>query len=276
MRGILFILMTLTLAMPATGWTANAYAPYQDSSMAEQSGLFGQDLSLTVGLKLMNSTIEFADGYDASSLMYGPSINATFKKRIYAGLNYFTGDGFDYDIDDNYLGELEVRKYEGEATRTDFDLWMGYIFHPRGSVFLSYKQTELDKQASAESVYIPGLTYTQDWDTTLKGPMIGLNGNYPIGNSSFVLFGALGYGFFDVDEEYTQKINTSVSSQAESDSTSSDYRGFSLELGVSYSLPILPQLSLSGGYSYQNYVDTDDDDQELTFSDFAFGVNYRF
>lgn len=285
MKGTLTVVLTLALIIPITAWAADANDPYQDASMTENTGLFGEDLSVTVGLKIWSANIEFADGYEASSAMYGPSINVTFKEKFYAGLNYYKGDGFDYDIDGNYVYvsdgedvyEFEVEDFNGEVAKTDFDLWAGYNFHHRGSVFLGYKHSKFDKNVSADLVNYTGTKYSEDYESIFKGPVIGLSGNYPIGSSSFVLFGTWGYGFFEFETDYTLKLYDSETTYAKkSGDDSSDFRGFSLEFGVSYFFPKFPQAGLTGGYKYQSYVNTDDEDIELKFSGFTFGANYRF
>ncbi len=83
------------------------------------------------------------------------------------------------------------------------------------------------------------------------------------------MFGTLGIAFLNMKLEDT-----------DGESTTFDGIGPSLEFGVSYIIPKLQRLSITGGYKYQNYRNTDDADDDysdfFTFYGLTFGVNYHF
>jgi hypothetical protein len=249
----------LLLTMPMMVWASkDAQTPTNEPSTAEngstisETSLLGENYSLTASFKIWRTYLkwdsESTDIGDSTSYMFGPAFNLTYREKFYCGISYYRGSGFDLTFNDN--NDVDV-----EATKTDFDLWVGYSFNPRGSAFIGYKNTKLEIDFS-------GPSGTADVDGTFKGPVLGVTGNYPINESNFILFGTFGYAFLNAE------IETSISDQTEDE----DYNGPAIEFGVSYILPNLPKLSLTGGYKYQDY---EADKEEITFSGFTFGANYR-
>jgi hypothetical protein len=269
--------MILIVAIPLQTLAQDSnQLPQNDSSTMAETSYWGENFSLTAGLKVWQVTNSLktygGDEIDTTSIMFGPAVNLTIFEKFYTGLSYYWGSGFDYTIisTNEYTGEDITTKYKG--TKIDLDLWAGYSFHPRGSVFLGYKTINYEQDGDTN-----GGSIVAKQDIIYSGPVVGITGNYPIMNTGFILFGTFGYAFLDVEikikiegyDEYGQL-------QSESRDSTEEYRGPAIELGASYIFKNLPQLSLSGGYKYQYYENVDDGDINMSFYGLTFGVNYRF
>lgn len=79
MKAILFILMSLALVLSATARGMDVNEPLLYLWETENTLLPGKNFSVTAGIKAGRTTIKFADGYDTTSTMYGPTILAAYK-----------------------------------------------------------------------------------------------------------------------------------------------------------------------------------------------------
>ena len=202
--------------------------------------------------------------------MYGPSVNLMIFDKWYTGLSYYWGSGFDYTIIESFESTGQNIEYNYDGEKADLDIWVGYRFHPRASVFLGYKSAKLKRDVDV-------LVFSFKDDLTTSGPVVGVNGNYPVMDSGFILFGTFGYAFLDVENEF-ENLGYDENGELEIQNHKITFkaRGPAIECGVSYMFQNIPQLSLSGGYKYQYYEDIDDSDSYLSFSGLTFGANYRF
>ncbi|MGD9213029.1 MAG: outer membrane beta-barrel protein, partial [Desulfobacteraceae bacterium] len=103
-----------------------------------------------------------------------------------------------------------------------------------------------------------------------------INGNYPISNTNLILFGTIAYGFLSVDIDAHLEVSNSLESYSDSADSKQDYDGYAMEFGASYYFENFPKLSLTAGYKYQKYTNTDDSDDYISFRGLTFGANYRF
>jgi hypothetical protein len=259
---MMIVATALVMALPIITLAQDNNRPIpNDTSTTAKTNFWKDNFSVTAGLKIWYATLtlDFLDEKPKKTApMYGPAVNVTFKEKFYVGMSYYTGNNFKYTIkDDNDDFELKIKK-------SDFDIWTGYNFHPRGSVLIGYKTSNIDTNNN-----IDGDVY----DIDLKGPVIGVSGNYPISDSGFVLFGTIGYAFLDVTfkghiEDYNKETRSGSGS------------GPALEFGAVYIFRNLPQLSLTAGLKYQNYdvsgKDISSNGNLYTLSGFTFGANYRF
>ena len=254
-KSVTILIMILIVAIPLqTPAQDSNQLPQNDSSTMAETSYWGENFSLTAGLKVWRATLNL-DFYDenpeSTSSMYGPAVNLTFKDKFYAGMSYYTGSDFKYT-----MGSTEF-----EITKSDFDIWTGYSFHPRGSVFIGYKVSNIDMDSQSGDVF----------ENDITGPVIGVSGNYPIMDSGFILFGTLGYAFLDVTLKYPETETYTSGKITEKGN------GPAIELGVTYIVYRLPQLSLTAGYKYQKYETTESENSDLyTLSGLTFGLNYRF
>ncbi|MGD9210835.1 MAG: hypothetical protein PVI90_08660, partial [Desulfobacteraceae bacterium] len=216
MKFMLATLLTFTLIITAIPSITLATDPPQPPQSPQtkhpplQNPVLPEDFSITASLKIWSTTIEFSDDIETSSYIVGPSINLTFQEKYYAGLNYYTGDGFDYEGEEQY----GIDESDGDYSKTDFDLWAGYRFHPKGSAFLGYKHSKLKDEATVETT--SGITAEAEKEIILKGPVIGINGNYPISNTNLILFGTIAYGFLSVDIDAHLEVSNSLESYSDS------------------------------------------------------------
>ena len=263
-KSVMILATTLIMAIPMQALAQNNdQLPQNDSATIAQTSYWAENFSLTVALKIWRSTLslDFFEGApESTNNMYGPAVNLTFKEKFYAGMSYYTGDGFEYTIE----SASSTDNIELKITKSDFDIWIGYSFHPRGSVFIGYKTSNVDTDYQVGDIY----------DLDIKGPVIGVSGNYPIMDSGFILFGTLGYTFLDVTFK-TPETDTYTSGKITGAGS-----GPAIEFGATYIFRQLPKLSLTAGYKYQNYETTKDEISTngglYTLTGFTFGVNYRF
>lgn len=290
-KSMMILILVLALGIPMDAWTADKeQVPPDDSPMNQnattvgETSLLGEDFSLTASFKIWQCNVDFGDDEDYDpAFILGPSLNLTFREKFYTGINYYTGSGFNVnmmqDVENDYGTTIGTVNGDGEYAKTDVDFWAGYRFHPRGSVFLGYKYSKLENDYKVTGELSDGttvITISGEQDAILKGPIVGINGNYPFRDSPFILFGTFGYGFLTADLDSSSVIDSYSGYSSTLSDDSYDLSGFALELGVSYTFQPYPKLSLTGGYKYQNYTTNDDDKNDINFTGFTFGVNYRF
>jgi hypothetical protein len=281
-RAMTILVITFLFSVTSPTWATeespslyNNPAKMQAASTEAETNLLGDNFSLTIGLKSWHAalSLDYHKGKPESAAnMFGPAVNMTLLEKFYAGMSYYTGSDFKFETTESvYDGYTDTSKIK--HTKSDFDIWAGYQFHPRGSIFIGYKTSTIDSKAESD---LPGEDVLTDnyYDLDFKGPVIGISGNYPISNSGFILFGTLGCAFLDV----TKKIPETAGSFG--GEITEKGRGPALEFGLAYTFRELPRLSLMAGYKYQKYNTSGDkinkDGELYTLSGLTLGVNYRF
>ncbi len=245
----------------------------------QRTGILGENFRLTAGLKVWRANYRqnmpsFSSGsvqsegktIDGSSNMYGGAVSLTYKDRFNLGYSYYGGSGFEDSVDFYNEGE-KLDELSLDLDKTDVDAWLGYYVHPRVSIFLGYKYSKMDLSGKLDllKISITGESFAQ-------GPVIGVNGNYPLGESGLVFFGTLAYASLSTETETL--VESSLIDYYEYEKSSGDSRGLALEAGAVYMFPSLPKLSFSLGYKHQRYENPDNSDDYFSVSGFALGLNY--
>lgn len=233
--------------------------------------------SVTIGLKTWFASweqkLEFFDEYTGETeiasdqsdygLMYGPVVNLRYEK-FFASLSYLMGGGFSFEWEEFDYSDTSIDyswDYDEEDDRTDLDVAIGYYIHPKISLFLGYKNIDIDVTETIEENETLSIDIWEDgsssYSATIKGPAFGVSGNYPIENTNWILFGSLGY--------------LSLEGESEGESLG-DFTGPSIEIGGAYVLEAMP-VSITAGYKYQSLKS---DEREDIFSGLTFGANYTF
>jgi opacity protein-like surface antigen len=280
-RAMTILVITFLFSVTSPTWATeespslyNNPAKMQAASTEAESNLLGDKFSLTIGLKSWHAalSLDYHEGKPESAAnMFGPAVNLTFIEKFYVGMSYYTGSDFKFETTENLYGHTEISKIK--HTKSDFDMWAGYQFHPRGSFFIGYKTSTIDSKVESD---LSGEDFLTDnyYDLDFKGPVIGISGNYPILDSGFILFGTLGCAFLDVTLKVPETAGSSSREITEKG------RGPALEFGLAYTFRRLPNLSLMAGYKYQKYNTSGDkinqDGDLYTLSGVTLGVNYRF
>ena len=274
---ILIITFFFTINSPAWATEGNPIlydnpAEMQAASTIAESNLLGDKFSLTIGLKSWHAalSLDYHEGKPESTAnMFGPAVNMTFLEKFYAGMTYYTGSDFKFETTETGYTDIAEIKH----TKSDFDIWAGYQFHPRGSVFIGYKTSTIDSKVESD-LPIEAVLSDYYFDLDFRGPVIGISGNYPISDSGFILFGTIGCAFLDVTMKVPEKAGYTSGDITEKGS------GPALEFGLAYTFRQLPRLSLTAGYKYQKYNTSGDkiskDGDLYTLSGLTLGVNYRF
>ena len=239
------------------------------------SAAMAEGPSVTIGLKTWFASweekVKFFDEYTGETetasdksdygLMYGPVFNLRYEK-FFGSLSYLIGGDFNFELSDLDYSDSTIGyswDYDEKYDRTDLDIAIGYYFHPNISVFLGYKNVNIDLTATITEEETILLDLWKDGSIkesgTIKGPALGVSGNYPIGETNWVLFGSLSY--LSLDGEWEGE-------------SLGDYTGPSIEIGGAYVLETMP-LSITAGYKYQSLKA---DEVEDIFSGLTFGVNY--
>lgn len=218
----------------------------------------------TVGVKGWNTpwTRSFPDGREDlesdTTLLIGPTIG--FRSGdVFGGLTYASGT-FDFSDKNILISGFDFR-VETESERTDLDFVVGRSLDSTFGLLLGYKKSDVTFKTSI--VDISGVepilpTVETKLDTELSGPVIGVNFNYPMGQSRGVFFGNISYLLLEYEEPGFQEDTPSIA----------------YELAVAYPLEEKP-IVLTIGYKSQEF---EGDESEITdeFSGLTFGANYRF
>jgi hypothetical protein len=192
-----------------------------------------ENVQVSVGLKAwLAEWTETFGGEDIESdlaLLIGPTVGVRYA-NIFGGITYM-------------FGSFEFPDFDAELDRKDLDLVAGYYVHPRVGVLVGYKDIDI----------------SGDLDATLKGPVVGVNFNVPIGESRFVIFGNVSYLFLKWEDEFDFE---------------EDQPGPSIEVAGAYAFEAVP-INLTAGYKFQSFEgeDTDITDE---FSGLTLGANYTF
>ena len=223
-----------------------------------------------------DETLKFSDKSDYG-LMYGPVINLRYEK-LFASLSYMMGGDLNFERDqvdnyfNDYFNDLDLGPDYGinydvnsKDDRTDFDIAIGYYVHPNISIFLGYKNVDIEEKIKvawdvepfSDAYYDdikPGEIPFKE-SGTIKGPAFGVSGNYPIGETNWILLGSLSY--LSLDGKWEGESH-------------GDFTGPSLEIGGAYIFDNVP-VSITAGYKYQSL---ESDKGKDIFSGLTFGVNY--
>ena len=177
------------------------------------SAAMAEGPSVTIGLKTWFASweekVKFFDEYTGETetasdksdygLMYGPVFNLRYEK-FFGSLSYLIGGDFNFELSDLDYSDSTIGyswDYDEKYDRTDLDIAIGYYFHPNISVFLGYKNVNIDLTATITEEETILLDLWKDGSIkesgTIKGPALGVSGNYPIGETNWVLFGSLSY-----------------------------------------------------------------------------------
>ena len=221
---------------------------FSGKAMAEQP-------QITVGLKTWFATWETKLGSDKFEsdygVMYGPSVNVRYDK-IFAGASYTLGS-FSFPTVTTSVADVNL-----DADRSDLDLSAGYYFHPNVAGFIGYKVSDFDYNMTLDTIFGSSEATASE---TRNGPVLGVNGHYPIDGTRWVLFGNMSYVMLDA--EYKDSTGK----------TTGDVTGPAIEFGGAYAAEMMP-LSVSVGFKYQNYEYDNSGGATDTFSGLTFGVNY--
>ena len=246
------------------------------------SAAMAEKPSVTVGLKTWIATweqkLEYTDEFGDTAtesdksdygLMYGPVFNLRYEK-FFASLSYLIGGNFNFEWDQFDFSDPDYGDsfdLDSENDRTDFDIAVGYYLHPNISVFLGYKNIDADQTITwsydvepfSDADFDDNVSDNDSYDisATIKGPAFGVSGNYPIGETNWILFGSLSY--------------LSLEGESEGESLG-DFTGPSLEIGGAYVFDNMP-MSITAGYKYQSLQA---DEREDIFSGLTLGANYTF
>jgi hypothetical protein len=199
-----------------------------------------------------------------------PQVAIAYKRLIIIG-SYYPETSFDFDtveaqVTTNISGNVEATvtnniSFEPTAEREEWDVALGVsIFHPYVSILGGYKQIDQEFRFNIPSTQTISVVGAQNpapvsgenssgADIKISGPIVGISGAAPFGNSDFGMYGSYAHGFMDADI-------TNIGQPTET--TSADYDV--AELAFFYAPDIsqwLPQKLLSGttffaGYRYQN------------------------
>lgn len=219
------------------------------------STVFADDPSINLGVKfrlnnlaidISNNSVLFNDADDVQ-LLVGPSLKLSYR-NFFGGITWLqTTDRYSFDFDSltqNEEGHIDI-------SMSDLDALVGYMFHPRFSIMIGYKSI-----TGRSTPY-----FDHRFDLSIKGPALGLTGNYPFGDSPLLLFVNLSYM---ANLEYSF-----LESQKDSEQ---DMDGYSVEIGLTYSGS--KKLPFSFGLKHQ---ELESDRQESWSSmSLTFSVDYRF
>ncbi len=229
----------------------------------------GDDINLVAGLRLgfefydfdrnpKDSPENLLESSD-SKITYGPTFLLTYKQKFYSGLSYLAGNGNEWNH--------------------NFHLSLGYNIHPLISTFIDYQYVLLNPELGSTSGI--GLTLQKGGERwAYRGPMLGLDVNYPLGDSGITAFGSIGYAFlrFEIEADYrfslTDRSGNRLISTETSQTESGSAHGPALDIGLSYMWRTLPKLSVNSCFKYQSY--TIEADWNMIDYGVIFGANYLF
>jgi hypothetical protein len=223
---------------------------------------FPAQFSTSVGVKAWYNKWEGLDTYvgkggsDDSAFLIGPSVKTSYG-RFFGGITYLVSMS-DYEFEDVYEQGDTM-----DADREDLDLLVGCMIHPRFGVMAGYKQVE------SEGTW-KGVDFKEDSELELSGFALGVTGNYPLTNYPLVLIASASY-LPSMDYELT----VTEPGVGKVHGADHDRDGFTFELGAAYTWR--QNIGLSLGYKYQEIQkESGYDEDDMEFSGFIFGVDYRF
>jgi len=202
----------------------------------------------------------------------------------YVGLNAA------WSINDATVSEEEET---GEASRSDYDITLGYNLNDYLTVFGGYKLGETDIDFTAREVENEAENGKFSDNYQESGPYLGLSWQYYFDNSS-KLSVAVAYAWLDAENDLGEKPDDAGDGDSNGDSDSeadepefddfsgrvdSDATGYSI--GVRWSIPLSDQLSYYALFRLQRY-DQDLHQQGSTvsiteqFTEMGMGLSYIF
>lgn len=218
---------------------------------------FAEDTKVSVAIKAWQNSWEETDDITGetfdlgSALMVGPAVNIKFSNNMYLGLSYMKSMS-DYEATNAFFTGDKMT-----IDRSDADFVAGYMFNPYFGAFVGYKSIKGD----VNYTYAPlGFNYEKLGSQTIRGPGIGIQGNYPF-NETVALYGSLAIMNMDWELSYTDG----------SPSDTDDVAGAALEIGLAFALSNYFSANIgykSQAFSGDNYTDT--------FTGVTFGATYTF
>ncbi len=210
-----------------------------------------------------------------------PAIGLRYK-NFFLGGSYFkqTEYGFNgQDRSDSYKSDLfnsvmtTPYNLSQNAKRNEWDVGIGYYFNKYLMLTAGYKTINrsynyLMRLDNTFGLYdwagpnvVNSTVGTYNLRSKGKGPIIGISGSVPMGNTGFNLYGNISYGRLKTSQT-SSNFSTEVSGQetrGDSSPTTSNYNNnyYSGEFGVSYVIPFkdnyFSAISMSLGYRFQRY-----------------------
>lgn len=188
----------------------------------------------SIGLKAWQTTWDSSspgeETSSAGSMLIGPSIK-------YGNEHFFAGGSIMTSLsayEDNYIDDFGD-PISDELDRTDIDLVIGKMLHPRAGVFFGIKSINFSGTSDD-----PVNSYTISTDYTTSGFGAGIALNKPI-TDTIVAFGTLSYMSLSGTIDYSD-------TDGNSESIDLDSSGATLEFGLSMAI----SSSLSGSLSYKS------------------------
>jgi hypothetical protein len=225
---------------------------------------------------------------DDSSLLLGPSLKLA-SGRFFGGATYLVSTS-DYDYSGRVLNADGSRTEEAaSADRADLDVVVGFMLHPRFSLFGGYKRLVTPDASFQRRREIPSENRVLDGEELLEmeitGFAFGATCNYPLPKMPIVLSANAAYmpnmsfemdALFKADEITDGEVTDQLREQ-----TFEDYHadGYVFELAATYTFR--EKIGLSLGYKYQEIEEGDNlgekgGGKNMTFSGVTFGIDYRF
>lgn len=155
-----------------------------------------------------------------------PAINIQYG-NLFASMSSLLKSTYDLN------GALNGNTVNG-ATRKEFDINGGYYLLPGLGAFVGYKKLEQN---------FSGTNYS--W----SGPILGIGGGAPLGNSPWSLYGQIALGFFNA----TLPPDASGKTEFDANYTLGE---FGLQYGFG-NISFMKSLNVSGGYRMQTVVTQD-------------------
>lgn len=249
-KNILVVVSIILLLLPVFAMAGDDISTdaISDQKIKEDVGsnVSFSDFNLSLGLKLWHIDQSFnidEEKVNFSGLLYGPSLLLIYKHKFFSEIKYLVGKPTASDYDDEGL------------KKTDLDIYFGYSMHPRSSVFFGYKNVKNDV---ANNYY---------GEMNFNGLLVGLDANYPLENSGFILLGTLEFGHLQGE------IKAGDSEWDGWEDASDTVNEYSIEIGAAYIFPPPFRFSMNGAFKWQSFRGGELDAKS---SGFIFGVNYYF
>lgn len=220
-----------------------------------------EETTVSLGLKVWGNSWEFEDMANGTKIEYDPAVMVGPSLTV-KNANLFFGATFLATTQD--YSNTETPGFEFNTSRTDLDLIAGYMFTPRFGVYAGYKSLEATLKATAPLL---SLNDQDAFDITIKGPGVGILGNYPF-NDVVAVYGNLGFLSVKATSKPTPEWSAIDPTAVE---TSETLSGVSIEIGAAF--VINESWSANVGIKSQSFTG---DDSKNTFSGGTGGVTYTF
>ncbi len=223
---------------------------------------FAEDTFVSIGVNAWNNSWETRDistgtvtaESDDSILMVGPTLQIR-SGNVFAGLSVLSSAD-DYEFT---ASETASQRNYSAIDRTDLDLILGVMVHPRFGLFAGYKSIKSDRSVKTEAKNIFGTdSSTAAASVEWSGPGFGITANMPFEGTSFALYGNMGLMIMTYEE---------------STGFSEDILGTSLELGAA--LGFAKHFNIKLAYKHQSLMG-DTSDITDNFSGLTYGLSLIF